>query len=67
MPMVTTSGFYDGKFLKAGQSRAAPSEDAAPDLAAMTKDELLAEAKRRGVKVASSDTKAEIVAAIDAA
>ena len=36
-----------------------------PDLGAMSKDELLAEAERRGVRVSSSDTKAEIVAAIE--
>ncbi len=36
-----------------------------PDLGAMSKDELLAEAERRGVRVSSNDTKAEIVAAIE--
>lgn len=36
-----------------------------PDLGAMTKDELLAEAERRGVEVSPHDNKAEIVAAIE--
>lgn len=41
--------------------------DAAADLDGMTKDELLAEAERRGVTVQSSDTKAKIVEVIRAA
>jgi hypothetical protein len=36
-----------------------------PDLGTMTKDELLAEAARRGVDVSGNDTKAEIIAAIE--
>ena len=37
-----------------------------PDLDAMTKEELLAEAQSRGVDVKASDTKAEILAALKA-
>lgn len=40
--------------------------DAGRDLDKMTKDELLAEAERRGVEVKASDTKAEIVKALEA-
>lgn len=44
-----------------------PANSPAPsgDLAGMTKDELLAEADRRGVEVSASSTKAEITAALE--
>ena len=44
---------------------APPADELALD--SMTKAELLAEAKRRGVEVAESSTKAEIQAALEAA
>jgi hypothetical protein len=71
--MIAKAGFYDGKFRKAGQFHSGPTSDdiagteaPAADLDQMTKDELLAEAERRGVEVKSSDTKAEIIAALNA-
>jgi hypothetical protein len=73
--MVTEAGFYDGKFRKAGQYHNGPQSDdisvesggtAPADLDAMTKDELLAEAKKRNVEVKATDTKAEIIKAIEA-
>lgn len=72
--MIAKSGFYDGKFRKAGQRHsrrasddvATAGEDQVVDLDAMTKDELIAEAERRGVEVKSSETKAEILAALKA-
>lgn len=42
------------------------SDDGSADLSAMSKEELVAEAERRGVKVKAGDTKAEIIAAIEA-
>ncbi|TFF20814.1 hypothetical protein E3C22_18170 [Jiella endophytica] len=82
MGMVTKPGFYAGKFRKAGQfdgsgegsqtvtgdtpPDVAGSGDGGADLDAMTKDELIAEAERRGVTVKASDTKAEILAALKA-
>jgi hypothetical protein len=36
------------------------------DLSSMTKDELIAEAKSRGIEIDASKTKAEITAAIEA-
>ncbi|MCW4114747.1 hypothetical protein NPA31_007195 [Aurantimonas sp. MSK8Z-1] len=73
--MVTEPGFYDGKFRKSGQRHSGPASDdiaTSPDegaraLDAMTKDELVAEAAARGVEVKSSDTKADIFAALKAA
>ena len=62
MARVTEAGFYDGKFLKAGQSHDGPAPEA--DLDGMTKDELLAEAERRGIEIASGSTKAEILTAL---
>ncbi|BAP94465.1 hypothetical protein [Aurantimonas phage AmM-1] len=75
MTMVAKSGFYDGRFLKAGQTRSAAAEhegvsearEAAGGLDEMTKAKLVAEAERRGVEVSASATKAEILAAIEAA
>jgi len=73
--MIAKAGFYDGKFRKAGQFHSGPASDDivtedgsenSPDLDGMTKDQLIAEAERRGVEVRSSDTKAEIVAALRA-
>lgn len=72
--VVTEAGFYNGKFLKAGMSYddEGVSEGGTDvphkvDLGSLTKDELIAEAKARGVEVDASKTKAEIIAAIDAA
>lgn len=70
--IATEPGYYNGKFLKAGMSyddQAAPEQASVErsvetDLDSMTKDELIAEAQRRGVEVKSSDTKAEILAAL---
>ena len=64
--IVTAAGFYDGKFLKPG-SRSNGVEQGLPALAAMTKDELLALAETRGLQVRSSDTKAEIIEALEGA
>ena len=72
--MIAKSGFYDGKFRKAGQRHSGPvsddvstaGQDQVVDLDAMTKDELIAEAAKRGVEVKSSDTKAEILATLKA-
>ena len=66
--MITISGFYDGRFYKAGQKKGVVTDDAGiADLAAMTKDELLAVAETRGLQVRSSDTKAEIIEALEGA
>jgi hypothetical protein len=68
--IVTEPGFYNGRFLKPGMSYAtseakAEPEDTPPgELAAMNKDQLLAEAERRGIDVDRNNTKAEIVAAL---
>lgn len=59
--IATEPGFYAGQFRKAGQGYPGP------DLAAMSKDELLAEAETRGVEVKSSDSEAKIRAALLAA
>lgn len=74
MAIITTSGFYGGRFIRAGAEVADDLiEAAAPAVATpanpfadMTKAELLAEAERRGVAVKDSDTKAEIIAALEA-
>ena len=66
--MITISGFYDGRFYKAGQKKGVVPDDAgAADLTGMTKDELLAVAETRGLQVRSSDTKAEIIEALEGA
>lgn len=71
--MVSKAGFYDGKFRKAGQYHNGPRSDdlkfekgggTSVDLGTMTKDELLAEAEKRGVEVKASDTKADILGAL---
>lgn len=74
--MVTKPGFYDGKFRQAGQFHSGPqsddivvekgSGDNDADLDAMSKEQLLAEAKTRGVDVKASDSKADILAALKA-
>ena len=79
MGIVTEPGFYNGKFLKGGQFSEPQVEDvrtgisvdasdagSVPDLDKMTKDELVAEAERRGIEVKTSDTKAEIAAVLRA-
>lgn len=43
------------------------TDDDTPDYSTMTKVELLAEAKKRGVKVKADDSEAEIIAALLAA
>ncbi|MCO5734123.1 hypothetical protein [Rhizobium sp. SSA_523] len=67
--MVTEPGYYNGKFLKPGMSyvegQGKGAGDDAVDLASMTKDQLLAEAERRGIDVDRSKTKAEILAVLD--
>ena len=63
MGMVTTPGFYGGRFHQGGQDADAAGEG----LDALTKAELLQRAKDRGVTIADSATKAEIVAALQAA
>jgi hypothetical protein len=63
--LVTEAGYYNGEFLKPGQH----FDDGAGDinLEKMTKEELLAEAEARNVSsVTASNTKAEIIAAIEA-
>ncbi|GHA13399.1 hypothetical protein GCM10007989_05000 [Devosia pacifica] len=72
MAMIAKSGFYGGKFYKAGQSvpdGQSTEQDLPKDkpLDRMNKDELIAEAERRGVEIKASDTKADILAAIAAA
>ncbi|NDV88797.1 hypothetical protein GTW51_19050 [Aurantimonas aggregata] len=42
------------------------SGNGSADLSAMTKDELVAEAEKRGVEVKAGDTKAEIIKALEA-
>ena len=73
--MVTKAGFYDGKFRKAGQFHSGLQSDdivmenggeQAVDLDKMTKDELVAEAEKRGVQVKASDTKTDIIKALEA-
>lgn len=71
--LVTEAGYYNGKFLKAGMSYDPDgvSEGGAEvpqkvDLGSMTKEELISEAKSRGIEVDSSKTKAEIIATIEA-
>ncbi len=75
MGIVTEPGFHDGKFLKAGQFARPEKEEVetgvgksepSVDLDAMSKDELLAEAKKRGVDVKASDSKGDILAALKA-
>ncbi|MBP0440683.1 hypothetical protein [Tianweitania sediminis] len=72
--MVTKAGFYDGKFRKAGQFHSGPQSDdivmenggeQPADLDKMTKDELVAEAGKRGVEVKASDTKADIIKSLE--
>ena len=66
--MITISGFYDGRFYKAGQRKGVvPNDTGTADLTGMTKDELLAVAETRGLQVRSSDTKAEIIEALEGA
>lgn len=45
---------------------ASASSEAKASLDALTKDELLAKAKERGVEVKASDTKADIIKALEA-
>ncbi|WAC26419.1 hypothetical protein [Ancylobacter sp. SL191] len=73
MATITQAGFYGGRYLRVGTevpdaiiAAALPPAEATPDLDSMTKVELLAEAERRGVSVKESDTKAEIIAALQA-
>lgn len=71
--LVTEAGYYNGKFLKAGMSY---SEDGVSEggkdvphevkLSSLNKEELIAEAKARGIEVDAANTKAEIIAAIEA-
>ncbi|MGF9694707.1 hypothetical protein AAIH46_17945 [Rhizobium sp. 0TCS1.26] len=71
--LVTEPGFYTGKYLKAGMSyddegisdggKDVPRKI---DLASMTKEKLIEEAKLRSVEIDPSKTKAEILAAIEA-
>lgn len=69
---VTEPGYYNGKFLKAGMSyddngvEHGDADDQSVDLGKLTKDELIAEAQKRGIEVDTSKTKAEIIAAIEA-
>lgn len=63
--LVTIPGFYGGRFRQGGQT-VAMSEDA-PDLSEMTKDQLLAEAARRGVEVKAGATKADLLSALQPA
>ena len=77
MGIVTEPGFYNGRFLKAGQFADAEKEvvatgvgepaatNAPVELSAMSKDELVAEAEKRGVEVKAGDTKAEIIKALE--
>jgi hypothetical protein len=67
--LVTEAGYYNGKFLSPGMSYVdgeAADTVAAADLSSLNKDDLIAEAKRLGVDVNPSQTKAEIIAAIQA-
>lgn len=73
--MVTEAGFYDGKYRKAGQYHSGPGSDDLADepegdgknkLNKMSKDELVAEAEKRGVELKANATKAEIIAALSA-
>lgn len=60
--IVTEAGYYAGKFLKPGQFYEEGDVDLDEiDLDKLTKDELVAEAERRGIAVPSGTTKADIV------
>ncbi|SMD10045.1 hypothetical protein SAMN06297251_12729 [Fulvimarina manganoxydans] len=66
--VLTEPRIHEGRLLRPGQSiETSDHEPVVRDLDEMTKDELIAEAARRGVEVKSSDTKAEIMAALTAA
>ncbi len=63
--LVAEAGFYAGKFLKPGQFYDGDEgDDNSVDLNTLTKEELIAEASRLGITVASGSTKADIIAAI---
>lgn len=75
---AVTKGFYNGRFANVGHAvdvpapepalaPAEPVEAPTKALDNMTKDELLAEAERRGVEVSSSMLKADVLAALKAA
>jgi len=61
--IATEAGFYAGEFRKAGQSYV----DDAVAIADMTREQLLAEAEKRGVTVKPKASDAEIVDALTAA
>ncbi|CDZ43092.1 Hypothetical protein NGAL_HAMBI1146_58650 [Neorhizobium galegae bv. officinalis] len=63
--LVTEAGFYNGRFLKAGQHYQTEGE-ASEVSDKLSKDELLSIAGKRGVEVDATKTKAEIIAAIQA-
>ncbi|MBD9390134.1 hypothetical protein IB237_23315 [Agrobacterium sp. AGB01] len=60
--LVTEAGFYGGQFLKPGQTyRADDVDDATVNIKDMNKDELVAEAVKRGIEPPSNATKADLV------
>lgn len=68
--LVTEAGYYDGQFLKPGQHYGTDDDEkeGSDEVSEkMTKEELLAIAAERGVEIDPAKTKAEIVAAINAA
>lgn len=59
--------FFKAKERATPKAKKAAADSPSKSLDDMTKEELLAEAKRRGVEVSSGDKKADILAAIEAA
>lgn len=71
MDPVTTPGFYNGRFHQGGQGtldeRRGVEVNDAPDLDKMSKDDLVALAKDRGVPHDAGATKAQIIEALRSA
>ena len=65
MGTVTEPGFHGGRFRQGGQYAEVEAETS--DLGGLTRDELVALAKDRGVHHSADATEAEIAAAITAA
>ncbi len=73
MGTVTEPGFHNGRFRQGGQyaegveTNDDADADDAPNYGSLTRDELVALAKERGIQHAANAPKAEIVAALEAA
>ena len=69
MGTVTEPGFHGGRFRQGGQfteREAEPAPGEAFDLDGLTRDELVALARERGIQHPANATKAEIAAALTA-